>query len=385
MYATLYDAGTIATRVPYRDVPGMDELYYREGDLEENIGENKSAVISAIMRDADRIDLEPWPAPFPNHAWVDFTSRYEADGNTGLRLELYSVDSLAGNSHPAPAGEARFTRTPQSLLDPGSGRIQRTLEWREVQERGGPDWRRLDTKNEAGGTRLKAPLALNFGRLRGPGFRLALPDNSLFTPFDFRYPERYIVTDDAGQVLTGDHWLDLARRGHYRLYLRPRRWRYIAVVLVHYWHVSLFESFVAQEYFIRSHYDRPPFYEYRHDINTTAGIGGLYNYFGEPRSYDNGIDHQWNHSRNAAALRSEIIEGQIWSMCYAKIFAGNEPADMSVYRIAPRKGDTILGIGRVDQVTGSEERIWVHQAVEGSEWYPDTILGQFLIPFFVTN
>ena len=99
-----------------------------------------------------------------------------------------------------PVGEARFTREPQPLLEPGEEAIQSALEWEDVQALYGSDWLRLETKNESGGTRLKAPLTVNFGRLRGSGFRLALPDNSFFTPFDLSEPDRYRVADDDGQI-----------------------------------------------------------------------------------------------------------------------------------------------------------------------------------------
>lgn len=385
IYGQAYDAGTILTRDRVADRPGMEAIYYREADLEENIGESKTANINAAMKDADRLELRPWPASFPRHAWVDWTPRYEAEGDTGLRLELHTLDALGNDTHPAPAGAAAFTQAPRELLDPSSGRICRALSWREVQTRHGSEWLRLDTKNETGGTRLKEPIALNFSRLRGAGFRLVLPDNSLFSPFDLRYPERYIVTNDAGQVVTGEHWLNLSPRGLYRFYLRPRRWRYVAIVIAHYWIVSGFESFPADEVFTRSHFDRPPFYPYRHDVNTSRLLDYYQNFYGEPRAYDAGIDWQWNHSRNAAALRHEIIEGQIYTLCWAKIFTGNEDADVTLWRYPPRAGDVVLGIGRVDASTGSESRLWIHQRDDGTAQYPMTLVGQFYVPFTVAT
>jgi hypothetical protein len=385
IYARPYDAGTVVTHDDANEPPGMDRVYWREADLEENIGENKAEQINRAMMDPEPVELRPWPELFPAHAWIDWTDRYQADGDEGLRLEVHSVDSLGGRAHPTPAGVARFTTDPQPLVEPTEERIQRAATWQEVQGLYGPDWLRLDTKNETGGTRLKAPLALNFGRLRGTGFRLVLPDNSLFAPFDLTHPERYHVTDEDGRHLAGDHWLDLAPRGHYNLYFRPRRWRYVAVVIAHYWIVSGFESFPADEVFTRSHYDRPPFYPYRHNYPQSAASTSYQNYFGFPRSYDQGITEQWNMSRNAGALRLEIMEGQIYTLCWAKIFIGNEDADVALYRIAPRAADVVLGIGRVDPATGSESRVWVHQLEDAAAWYPDKLLGQYLVPFAVAN
>ena len=144
---------------------------------------------------ADPVTVEPWPEPMSSHVWVDWSERYEADGNDGLSVNLHYVDRISESSVLVSAGEAAFTRTPEQLISASDYRFTRSLTWREVQARADDPaaWLRLDTANEIGGTFLRAPLELAFDRLRGASYHLELPDQSLFTPFDNVVPMEWAV------------------------------------------------------------------------------------------------------------------------------------------------------------------------------------------------
>jgi hypothetical protein len=245
---------------------------------------------------------------------------------------------------------------------------------------------RLDTGNETGGTLLREPLELAFDRLRGASYHLELPDQSLFTPFDMRYPERYLVVDGNGRPLPDDQAeqvMSLRNGGRYRLHLRPRRWRYAATVWAYYVYISAFEYVPASEIFFRAHFDRPPFHPYRHNLIETTKTTPLTGWFGTPLSQDIGISYQWETSRSAEGLRTEIIEGQFYTLCLSKIFVFATDAEVTVYRYPPRQNDIVLGIERVDQATGASQIWWVVARWEQFDEYPVTVLGQYLVPFDV--
>jgi len=392
----MFDAGTQPVYPDATDIPGCDRLYWREGTTwEENVASPRIAEQNFEMWDTldlGSVSMDPWPETLPPVAWADFSSSNRAYGSDGVRPELYHndpfTDPAAADWPLCPAGAGRLELNPEPTADPEEGRVTTTLDYLEIQAVQGPQWYRLETDNEHLGTRLKKPLLMVWARLTGPSYRLVMPDNSIYTPFDLRHGlDWYFLVDEHRARIPdelAEGLLDLANRGHYTLYLRPRRWRYVATVVAHFMYISFAWQFLAQEYFIRSHYDRPPFYPYRHNVITSSMSAPLTNYFGHARSYDLGIAWQWEHSYNATLLAREILNAQWKELCFAKLFVGNEDADITLWRQQPRRGEVVAGLGRLDTVTGDEHIAWIVQRVDlPSTTYQDQVLGQYLVPFRV--
>ena len=386
--AKILDAGTTPVIDPLDTTPGMTAFYWNEADFETDFMADRQEEINAIVRDAGPLEVEPWPVPLTRHAPIDDTERYEATGDEGLILELYRVDHLRDETPPAPAGEVRLDLDSEPATDPNASRITREKTWREIQAgaENPTEWLRLDSKNVTGGTRLKDPVSVQFRGLVGQEFRLVVPDQMIFAPFDLRYPERYYVRDDDGRRLDderGLHEMSLQNGGDYTLYLRPRRWRYVATVIAHYLLISPFEVVPMDEFFIRAHFHRPPYYPYRHNIIESSANPTVPNYYGDLRSYDEGVNWQWEHSRAAGYLAQEIIDAQFYTLCLVKIFIGNEDADVTISQYPPEANDVVLGIGRRDRSTGREVRRWVCQKYDLTHVYPWTVISQNLVPFRV--
>jgi len=390
--AHLLDVGTIPLINPasWDPVPGMDRAYYNEEDFEEDNTNPRPNEINDLILGTDEIELQPWPAKFSNRCWIDNTSRYETDGLSGLQLNLHRFDRLTEETPFVPAGEWDLDLGEPQQTDRELGRIVRELTWTEVQERAEnpAEWLRLDLINRAtAGTALKDPLFANWEGLRGNEFRLELPDNILFAPFDLTEEDRYRVLDENGDRVDPDlspHLLNLYNGGNYRIYLRPRKWRYVATLVAHYWYISGFEYFRAQEIFTRAHTHRPPFYPIRHNLIQTTKTADLPDYFGNKHSWDTGINWQWEHSRSAAALSREVIEGQYWTKLVVKIFGGNAPPWVTISTRPPDPGDIVLGIGRIDS-SGRESRYWIQQTQDLTSFYPWEVLGSYLVPWYVTE
>ena len=390
--AQLLDVGTIAKKNPatYSPVPGMDRVYYNEEDFEEDGVDPRPEEINNLILGTDEITIEPWPEEFSNRAWIDETTRYESDGLDGLQLNLHRFDRLSEETPFVPAGEWILDTESRQQTEREAGRVVRELTWKEVQDRADnpAEWLRLDLINRSpSGTDIDEPLFANWRGIRGNEFRLELPDNVLFAPFDLTHPERYRVLDEAGDRVDPDlspHLMNLYNGGHYRIYLRPRKWRYVATLVAHYWYISGFEYFRAQEIFTRAHTHRPPYYPIRHNLIQTTKTADLPDYFGNKHSYDTGINWQWEHSRSAAALSREVIEGQYWTKLVVKIFGGNSPPWVSVSSRPADPGDIVLGIGRID-TSGRESRYWIQQTADLTSIYPWEVLGSYLVPWYVTE
>jgi hypothetical protein len=386
--AQLLDAGTTAKVNPatYPVTPGMDSIYYNEDDFEEDGVDPRPTAINVLLKDVGEFELKPWPEPFLKNCWIDTTKRYELDGIDGFRLNLHRFDRTTEATPIVPAGEAALELDVEKELGGAPARFTRELTWQEVQARAADptQWLRLDVinRNQAA-TDLEDPISAQWAGLRGTEFRLELPNQSLFAPFDLTHPERYRVELDDGTRLPEEeaaHRMTLHAGGRYRLYLRPRKWRFVATVIASYAYISGFEYFVAQETFTRAHTHRPPFFPIRHDLIHTTKTADVPNYFGDLRSVDAGISWQWEHSRSAAAMAHEMIDGQYWTKLVVKIFAGNSDPDVTISSRPPDKGDIVLGIGRIDNYSGRESRSWIVQDKDLTHLYPWEVLGQYLVP-----
>jgi hypothetical protein len=318
---------------------------------------------------------------------VDHTPRYETTGDDGLQLRIYADDdiiSMAGEYPPAPDGVARLSMEPRPVTHPEETHLVPGLTWREVRDTTGePGLTRLDTDNEAGGTHLGPPLWLRWQGLTGHSYRLEVPGTqSLWAPFDLRRGlDAYEVLDSDGEPIPGPearHWLNL-QGGRYRLYLVPRRWRYVAWLIVHYawiiWH-----NVVSWDLpWTSAHWSRPPVYPYRHDVLHTAGNPQLPGYYAL-LDYDQGIDWAWCHSRRALRMAREIIQAQYfdpytWS---AFVYMGAETPEITPWAWEPWPGDLVLGIERLCDLSGASSMVWVRQTADLAGEYPRWPISTFL-------
>jgi hypothetical protein len=400
IWAEFYDAGTTMVIDPLVSVPGMDQGYYREIDMEykwpgERAGEINDDLINTPLRG----EYRPWPDPFPWRMWVDYTKRYEgADG--GLKTDLYHWEYLTSSTIIAPSSlaqiedpavyepniERRYARMTNS---PTTEEIAAANLWRSNPT----EYLRRLLYNEAGSKHgvncdLLQPLVMNHAAHYGYEFKLVLDYNPIFAPVDMRHPEWYDLLDENGQQLPDEikeHRLSLLNNGAYRLYLRPANWRWVGKVYANYLYVSWFEMFPTREVFTTAWFNRPPIYPWRHDLihsTQTAPIEYLHNYY----SIDYGIEYGFNSSRGAQFLRDQIISAQWWRMSEAYIFTGNDPATLILWLYPPEQGDIVLGVGELDHITGAEKMFWVRQNRDLTDEYQRTVIGNYIIlNFQVTN
>jgi hypothetical protein len=389
----LRDMGTVPVNAGFI-APGMEELYYRgERSYMETINSQSAEKSNAAAKEIYPVTISPFPEPMPGRMWIDWTERYERIGNDGLRFELYHDDLSVGS--PLVAAGAfglSVTTDPDPEVNPADSRLLRELTNAEQVARRGGEWLRAPLRNEQpGGTDLQAPALIYAQDLRGEAFQLAMPDNSLFTPFDFCYPERYIIVsddDDATQIQEPDQvraMLAFRNGVNYTLYLRPRRWRYVAETIAHYAWISMFEFVLMDEWFIHSWWDRPPIYPIRHDIMHTSLVSDHWHTYYDPLAYDIGIDDYWMRSPQFGVLTKLMLDAQVWTVSFAYILLGAENCKTTIWRYEPRGYEYVCGIGTHDYATGDEGRFWV-MAKPDVDWvtlYPRTILGQFLMTFWV--
>lgn len=330
--------------------------------------------------------MTPWPDTMPGKCWVDHCDRHERLGEDGLSFALSHWTELDQAADLAPAGDCDLDLAPDPEADRSQGRTVSLLGWQEVQQRAEvpAGWARLPLRNEVTAG-LEAPLWLRFTGLAGPSYRLALEDQSIFSPFDSTLGAgSYDAVGDDGELVDQDFaqaFLDLAPRGRYALYLRPRTWRITARVLAHFLIVTPFETAWNDEFFPRTYYDRPPVYPYRHDVIHTSLTADLQSWDGDPRSYDQAIDWAFANSRIAGDLTREIQQQQYFSYCYSYIYVGHEVAELDVWREPPPVGQIAFGLGAQD-AGGQEGRLWYIQRQDLSDRYPRTLLGQYVAPTY---
>lgn len=381
-----FDALTVPRPVA-SPLPGCSEGYWREVNCEEFPNEDRHVEIDAELRQVQPWTVTPWPEQLPGKMWVDWCTEYSGETD-GLLVNLHHHEGESDTFAVAPAGEAYMDEAPVEELRPAEARVGRLLDWRDVQEHAEDPhaWYRLDTRNEALGTRLQAPARIVFDGVRGSAFRLEVPDQTLWTPFDLRLgTDAYYGLTDDGVPLSDDdtrRFLSLTQRSTHTLYLRPRRLRIVVTVIAHYLFATFFELVKNDEIFTRVYFDRPPVYPVRHDLLHTTQDTPLTNFYGEPRSYDLGLDTAFSMSRTAAELSHEIVAAQYFDPCMAYVLIGYELPDMTVWVYPARANDIVCGLGRVDTASGMESRIWLAQREDMSSEYPARVVGQFLSALF---
>lgn len=386
IFAELRDAGT-KPAVTLAKVPGMDELAYTEVDYEEDIRTSVLTSTNEAMLAADPlIDLAPWPLPLPRMAPADFTQRMR-----GLQFQLHQWDPAFEAWGVVPGGLAVIQPANDPLasrLDRDQVNLTRELNPAEVREwmtAAGLDasrWLRLPFRNETGGTDLKEPLFLRWQGLQGARYTLELPDNDFYEPFDLTHPERYAFLGEDGKPLEhGELWGAFGDRNRVVVYLRPRRWRWLVTVIAHYEWANWFEDVQNDEVFLSVYYQRPPFYPYRHDLPNASDPAayGLANFYGEPRSYDQGLESSWDLSWHSIDLRHQILAQQWFSLCEVYVFVGNEDPDLTLLAYPPRAGEIVAGIGFRDELTGRESRVYAQLKDDQAALYPQRTIGLFLL------
>lgn len=382
--AEVYDAGT---RAVHRGlvVPGMDQCGWTSLDFEYSVASplDRVSVNEQVRAGATPRTVAPWPLPFREACHVDYTDRYR-----GLALTLHEWDQDAQRWAVCPGAAAAVFPGVGDNADREDTLAARALAVDEVQAQASvtpAEWLRLPFTNELDGTALAQPLELRWHGVRGSEMAFSLEDNDYFEPWDLTVPDRYSFVDDAGvAVERGEVYRICRDRARLALYLRPRRWRIFARTIAHYWFVSGFWEQPVDEVFLRVYWDRPPFAPVRQYVAATKALRDIwYEWFGGLWvSYDAGLQWAFDHSRTAAELRDEIADAQWWDMCSAMILMSVEPAVLVVDREPPQQWDVVMGIGRVDVVSGREDRVWAVQTANLDALYPRSAIGTFYGDFF---
>lgn len=376
--ALAFDGGT-SLRVQEEAAKGLDQAWWTQVHLEEMVGEEttyldryRDSTISTSLRAIRR-----WPTPITNHMPIDLTPRYAWTGNDGLALNLLGLDPVTGGWYPHPKGSGAMSVEPRPEVYPARESQGRLLTLAETQADVGPDAIRLRYRNELGGTALEQPWAISWEGVEDVGW-LSSPDNSLFIPFDLSNRDLYAARDINGSRLDWS-FAALKPGATYHLHLGPRRWRYTATLLAHFYKVTWFEMVPWDVWFIRSWYDRAPVYPYRHDVIRTAGNEDWWDtYLGIYLAYDAGLESAFLASDAADYMRGEIeFTTGMDGLCSATILASTEAAALYVWREAARRWDVPVVIQEMDQGTGVRSEVYVEATGDTSSLYPRQLLGTF--------
>jgi len=392
MRAELYDAGSKLQYDPLAQIPGMDSGYFRALDFEYDWPQERVNEINAAIRETPlRGEFRPWPDPFPQRCWIDWTNRYEAEDG-GLEIKTWQRDQLSGDFAPVPLQRSVITDPTDynPYTDGEHARLNAEIAPEDVaaREANPTEWIRQKLYNEIGGKRggqcdLKRPTVIEQLGHQGPDFRLSCNHSPLFAPFDLRHPEWYQVVgpDGEGAGVSTEDLVRMSETGQYRLYLRPANWRWVATVWANYYYVSWFEAFPTREVFTKAWFDRPPIYPTRHDLLHTTQ-NAYFEYLGTLYSIDSGIEDGFNSSRGAAQLRTWILDAQWWTLSEAYIFTRNDPATLVLWLYPPETNDIVLGIGRVDVPEGEESVLWLKQTRDLTDEFPRQVIGNYIILTF---
>jgi hypothetical protein len=389
----LYDAGTKMVKLPSESPPGMDLAYYRELDMEYDFRDEATRRVEIredLIANELRTTLRPWPESFPAVMWIDQNERhYGEDG--GPQFKLYHYDPYTGSMDdevPSFISEIADPTGLEPFVNRKDERMGVKLSPEEAAE-GQQDptkWIRLPTKNESQGTQLGLPSILMQRGHVGASFALEGNYSPFFMPFDLRRPEYYRMLDQNGDPVDDTakkYHMRLMADGKYRLYLAPAKWRWVATVVAIYVYISWFEAFYTKQIFTQAWYNRPPIYPIRHNaLVTSQSVGATYD--GGGYSVDNGITDGFDRSRGSAFLRQQIIDAQWYTMSEAYVYTNNDPVTLVLWQQPPEPGDVVLGIGSVDYPSTQEELLWLIQDQDVSARWPNTVIGHYLVPFYVT-
>lgn len=381
IFANARDGGT-RPLIARGYVPGEDRLTYVEADFEYDVFTMwLRSLMNKAMQECDPpLDVAPWPDELPAQAPLDMTQRYQ-----GLQFTLNQYDQTRDVWNAlVPGGIARYDETPERD-DRDHENMSRCRNPQEMQDDPSLDrtkWIRLPFVNEQFATVMKEEAWWRWEGLQNGLFTVTLPDNDYFEPFDLTHPERYRVVDDDGiPAENPDDFLYFADGARMTFILRPRRWRWIVTVIAHYCYYSGFEEVPNDEVFLTAYFQRPPFYPSRQELVITALPESYWamNYYGEPRSVDNGLSDSWRLTWHQEQIRQQIMSQQWFSLCIVYVYESAEDPDCAIVAYPPAVDDIVLGIVRTDNVTGRESRVWVMQKADVSDVYPQRTIGQFIL------
>ena len=245
MRAELFDAGTVLQKEPEQPTPGMDSAYYKEIDMEYQWpGEIQGDINERLAGTPTRVNLRPWPEPFPNRCWVDWTSRYEgADGGFKIDTTRYGMMFDDYSLVPAPTAQIPEDADYEPTIYRDDERLQdaKTVDEISAENDHPTVWLRERLGNELGGKRgpfcdLKQPTVMVQNFHVGDEFRAVVNYSPIFAPFDGRHPEWYDVIRSDGTQVTEDkeRWMSFRQDGLHRVYLRPANWRWAVRVYANY-------------------------------------------------------------------------------------------------------------------------------------------------------
>lgn len=399
IYAELFDCGTTFVKYPWNDVPGMDQGYYRELDMEHYWpSERTDEIRDAILAVPNRVDYEPWPQQLSGYLWIDWHKSYWGDVG-GPQIKLWHYDFWADESHPVPAAvtmtqDRRQPPWPQyggvnESIEPLDRRSARTKTQDEINDNlevpTDDKWIRLPLINEIEQPQLTDPVIIKQGNHQGTAYLPSVNYGSCFQGVDLtKGVDWYNFIDDDGNEMSAEEGMErsyLRDNATYRLYLAPAKWRMTCFVLAHYWYASYTESYGVPLQFVKAFYTRPSVYPVRHDVNHTKDQTVI-TWLDTDYSFDDGVNSAFDRSRGSLDLRQEIIDQQWWTLSEAFIFIFNDPVLMALWQHPPDPGDIVLGIGRVDY-GGNESRHWVVQKKDINHIWPREVIGLFFTPWSV--
>lgn len=395
--AELYDCGTTLQLRPDQDPPGMDIGYFRELDFEYDITDadaRREQIRDSILAVQPKRIYRPWPRTFPGNLWIDWSRNYNGAAG-GPQINIFNRDYDFDNFAPVPSPLSEvYDETDPAVspnTNPDEARASTMLSPDEVRESledpTGEDWLRTETVNESGQPQLKDPVVLLHDGHEAQGFAVTVNYSPCFLPVDMREKDWYAFVDDNGQSIDpkiGYEHAMLRNDARYRLYLVPAKWRMTVFCTAHYWYISYFESYGVPLEFVKAWFCRPAIYPERHDVIHTRHEDSI-NWNGVDYSYDAGVDGAFDRSRGSLALGQEILDAQWWTLSEAFVFVLNDPARIALWQYPPDPGEIVLGIGKVDMMTGEEQRIWVVQKQDVLHAYPREVIGLFFVPWNVVG
>jgi len=376
---TPFDGGTRAIRRT-DVVPGMDRLLWVEANYEEEASYVSNQVeTNECMITIDDVRSEPYPLPFNYHMVLDFTDKYRT---FGLKLKAY--DQYRDDWSEVPAGNAVFkTATQVSTTDPDDLMVSDLLNQTEVRgwvDNPG-DWIYIEPENvtSLGGTALEEQAHIEWHYLAGSVYRVEVPDNILFTPFDLTESGRYWIRDRDGRGID-PAFLDMDEDAQWEYHLRPRLWQIQARCRARYIWVTNFGYAYDDVDFIVQSKMRPPVAPWRHNVFVTSATQPIDDYLGTPVSYDHGINYAFYYSAAARQLSQEILKMQWHGWSSAYILMDVTPATLYIQAEVPRVNDVVCVVRPYDSAPASE--IHIGNNVSMSSIYPRIPVGVFWSDFF---
>jgi len=356
--------------------PGMDRLTWVETDAESEFFSYRGATrarVDAAMINKEWNEVAPWPLEINAHHPVD---NDDVHANFAANLSIY--DDIAGEAwHMAQRQivDHSFDETDGTY---GEVLQRRTpAETRDVVENP-TEWIRLPFMNEING--LGSPTVFSWHGLADNSYRLSVPDNLYYTPFDLTDDSKYACYEEDGTTRIPNYWMNLWPDDNYIITLRPREWYTTARTMAWYFRVTPWFIQIFNVTFVASFHNRPPVWPYRHDVYHSSQSTEGSDYWGTPVSYDYGVYYQFATSRSAQLLRRQISLVQSYDMCMVYVLYYVEPATLFMQTEEPLNGAVVCTITKKDQHGDPGPPVVVRQIQKTS--YGRTSIGTFSSDFY---